>query len=98
MRVTPDSILIQENDVPAAAIDGQIVLLSIPAGAYLGFNGVASDIWRMLSAPCSVSAIFDALSYSHEVDAATLSRDVLPFLQDLIDRRLARHVAPDTPL
>lgn len=95
MSVTTDSILVQHSDIPVADIDGQIVLLSVRAGAYFGFNGVASDIWQMLSGPCRVSAIFDALSQSHDVDVATLSRDVLPFLQTLIDRQLVRHVGPD---
>jgi hypothetical protein len=36
-----------------------------------------------------------ALSQSHEVNATTLSRDVLPFLQTLIDRELAQQVDPD---
>jgi hypothetical protein len=50
----------------------------------------------MLSEPCRVGRIFDALSQTHDVDADTLSRDVLPFLQTLIDKRLARRVADES--
>ena len=67
----------------------------MPAGAYFGFNGVASEIWHFLSEPRRVGEIFNELSQNHEVDAATLSRDVLPFLQSLIDRRLAVQIDPD---
>ena len=49
----------------------------------------------MLSEPRRVGEIFDALALSHDVDNTTLSRDVLPFLQTLIEQRLARRVDPD---
>jgi hypothetical protein len=93
--VTIDSILVRDPTLAAADLDGRVVVLSVDAGTYVSFNGVASDIWQMLSEPRQVGEIFDRLSQSHDVDAATLSRDVLPFLQRLIERRLARQVDRD---
>lgn len=90
--VTIDSILVRDPTLAAADLDGRVVVLSVDAGTYVSFNGVASDIWQMLSEPRRVGDIFDTLSQSHDVDAATLSRDVLPFLQRLIERRLARQL------
>jgi hypothetical protein len=95
VRVTIDSVLVQDNQRPAAELDGSVVVLSTDAGAYFGFNRVASEIWRMLSEPRRVGEIFDALSQSHDVDTDTLSRDVLPFLQRLIEQRLARQIDRD---
>ena len=92
MNVTIDSVLVRDSDLAMADLDGRSVVLNLRAGAYIGFNGVASEIWGMLSEPCRVARIFDALSQTHDVDADTLSRDVLPFLQTLIDKRLARPV------
>lgn len=91
MNVSIDSVLVRNSDLAAADLDGQIVILSVREGAYFGFNAVASEIWRLLSQPCRVGDLFDALAQSHAVDAATLSRDVLPFLQTLIERKLARY-------
>jgi hypothetical protein len=51
----------------------------------------------MLSVPRCVGDIFDRLAQTHDVDAATLSRDVLPFLQTLIERKLARLLDRDFP-
>jgi hypothetical protein len=93
--VTIDSILVRQDDLASTDLDGRVVVASVREGSYFDFNQVASDIWQMLSAPCRVRAIFDALSQSHDVDATALSRDVLPFLQNLTDRRLARIVEPD---
>ena len=95
MSITIDSVLVQDKDLAAADLDGCVVVLSVRAGAYFGFNDVASEIWDILSEPCRVGEIFDTLSQSHDVDAATLSRDVLPFLQSLIERRLARQLDRD---
>ncbi|MET0277356.1 MAG: PqqD family protein [Pseudorhodoplanes sp.] len=92
MSVTIDSILVRDKALATADLDGQIVVLNVRAGAYVGFNEVASEIWQLISEPCRVGEIFDTLSQSHDVDLATLSRDVMPFLQNLIDRRLAKQV------
>jgi hypothetical protein len=95
VSVTIDSILVRDPELAAADLDGNIVMLSVRAGSYFGFNGVGSEIWQMLAGPRRVADIFDTLAQSHDVDAAALSRDVLPFLQTLIDRGLARRLDPD---
>lgn len=92
MSVTIDSVLVRDTNLAATDLDGRIVVLHLDAGAYFDFNGVASEIWRMLSKPCRVGDIFCALSHTHDVDDTALSRDVLPFLQTLIEKRLARQV------
>lgn len=94
MRLSIDSgsILVQDTQLDATNLDGRVVVLSVRAGAYFDFSPVASEIWNMLTRPRRVVEIFDTLAQSHEVDAATLPRDVLPFLQTLIDERLVRLV------
>lgn len=97
MRVTVDSVLVQDKEPAAAALDDGVVLLSLRAGSYFGFNRVATDIWTMLAEPRRVGAIFDVLRQDHDVDAATLDRDVTPFLQRLLDERLVRLIEPGAP-
>jgi Coenzyme PQQ synthesis protein D (PqqD) len=95
LKVVTDSVLVQDNEPTAADLDGTVVVLSVRAGSYFGFNDVASEIWDMLVKPCSVGKIFDALSELHDVDMITLTRDVTPFLQKLIDHRLVRIINPE---
>ena len=95
MSVTIDSILVQDNEPKAADLDGGVVVMSLRAGSYFGFNRVASEIWNMLAEPCRVGQIFDSLSERHEVNAEILGRDVTPFLQTLVDERLVRVIDPD---
>lgn len=90
LRVTIESILVQDSEPVAADLDGCRVLLSLRAGSYFDFNSMATEIWQMLTKPCRVGQIFTALSDGHNVDAQTVARDVTPFLQTLVDQRLVR--------
>jgi Coenzyme PQQ synthesis protein D (PqqD) len=94
LNVTIDSVLLQDTEPTAADLDDGVVVLSVRAGSYFGFNEVASEIWNMLAEPCRVGQIFAALSESHDVDAKTLARDVTPFLQTLVEHRLVRVIDP----
>jgi len=94
LHLTIESVLVQDTEPKTAALDQGVVVLSVRAGSYFGFNDVAGDIWTMLAEPRSVGQIFDALTLSHDVDASTLARDVTPFLQTLVERGLARLVEP----
>ena len=94
MTVTSDTVLVRDSEPVPATVDEQVVVLSIRAGACFSFNRVGSEIWNMLTAPRRVSEIFDALADRHDVDAATISQDVIPFLQTLVERRLLSVVEP----
>ena len=94
MRITIDSVLVQDSEPRTADLADGAVVLSVRAGWYFGFNRVATEIWTMLAEPCRVGGIFDRLARSHEVDAETLARDVTPFLQKLLEHRLVRMIDP----
>ena len=95
MTLTIESVVIRDNKLAAADVDGRAVVLSVSAGSYFDFNQIASEIWKMLAEPCRVSEVFQRLSRQHNVDPETVSRDVTPFLQTLVDERLVRTLAPD---
>jgi hypothetical protein len=97
LSVTIDSVLVQDNEPRAAEVDGDVVLLSLRAGSYFGFNRVATEIWNMLVAPCRVGQIFVSLAERHDVDAEALARDVTPFLQTLLEQNLVRVIDPGDP-
>jgi len=95
VSVTTDSVLVRDGKLAATDVDGRAVVLSLEAGAYFDFNDVASEIWRMLAEPRRVDEIFRSLSSRHGVDTAILTRDVTPFLQQLMQHGLVRKLAPD---
>jgi hypothetical protein len=94
LRVTIESILVQDSEPVGADLDGARVLLSLRAGAYFNLNPMASKIWQMLAEPCRVGQIIASLGDDHNVDAQTVARDVTPFLQTLVNHRLVRVIDP----
>jgi hypothetical protein len=96
VTVTVDTVLVQDSEPIPATVDQEVVLLSLRAGNYFGFNRVGSEIWNMLTEPRRVSDILDTLGKSHDVEADIMTRDVTTFLQTLIDRGLVRVVGPGT--
>jgi Coenzyme PQQ synthesis protein D (PqqD) len=93
-RITIESILVQDHEPIGADLDSGGVVLSVRAGAYFGFNATASEIWQMLAEPRRVEQIIASLSEGHDVDTQTIARDVVPFLQRLVDDRLVRVIGP----
>jgi hypothetical protein len=93
LSITVDSVLVREKELAVADVDGRAVVLSLAAGSYFDFNRVATEIWDMLAEPCGVREIFSRLSDRHDVDAATLTHDVTPFLQTLVKERLVQVLA-----
>jgi hypothetical protein len=90
LSITVASVLVREKELAVADVDGRTVVLSLTAGSYFDFNRVATEIWDMLAEPCRVGEIFRRLSDQHDVDAATLARDVTPFLQTLVNEQLVQ--------
>jgi len=94
LGVTTDNVLVRDNELAAANVDGRVVVLKPDVGSYFDFNRVATEIWDMLAKPCRVEEIFESLSETHDVDTETLVRDVTPFLQALLESRLVRTIDP----
>jgi len=95
LTVTIDSVLVRDNELAMADVDGRAVVLSLAAGSYFDFNRVATEIWDLLAEPRRVDEIFRRLSEQHDVDTATLARDVTPFLQTLLNERLLQVAAAE---
>jgi hypothetical protein len=93
--VNADSILVRDNEPVCATVQGDLVLLSVRAGAYFKFNSVGARIWDMLGERRKVSEIFAAFAQSHSIDHDIVIRDVGRFLEMLVQRQLVRVVASD---
>lgn len=85
-----NSVLEQNRHLPAAEVDGQMVVLSLEAGAYFDFNRSATEIWRAFATPRKVDEIVRNLSRHYDLGPEKIGPDVLEFLQQLVDQRLLR--------
>jgi len=95
LNLSSDSAFVQDKTLPAAELDGRIIVMSLSAGAYFDFNSIGTEIWGMLAEPCPIGRIFDSLSQNHRVDREIVVREVTPFLQTLLEQQLIRTMPPD---
>jgi hypothetical protein len=93
LNVTADSVLVRDKEPRTIDLDGAAVVLSVRAGAYFDLNRVATEIWDMVAKPCRLGRVLDTLSQRYDVDDQALARDVMPFLQTLVEHRLLRVIA-----
>ncbi|WP_162888107.1 PqqD family protein [Sphingomonas mesophila] len=75
-----------------AEIDDEIVGLDREQGKVFGFNGVASEVWRLLAQPQSLAQLCARLQETYSVDAAQCEEDVTGLIEQLSDMGLVRRV------
>ena len=92
MAIKADTLVVQDYDGICSVVDEQVIMLNVRTGSYFTLNRIGSEIWQMLAEPRRVSEIFDALSRLHDVEQITMSRDVVAFLEAMINHRLLRVV------
>ncbi len=81
-QIGPGTRVKWHADQLTAEIDGQMVVMGLLQGKYVGFDGVASEIWRRLERPQTVSELCDGLVRDFDGDGAVIAQDTI----DLISR------------
>lgn len=69
-------------------MDGEIVMLSLQRGEYFGLDKVGSRIWELIEHPVTVREIKQILLEEYEVDESTCEKDLVEFLEDLVNKGL----------
>lgn len=95
MVVRLDSVVVKDSEPITTTIDDEVVMLSPRANAYFGLGLVGSEIWNAIEQPRRVDDLCAGLVQQFEIDVDTCRREVLDFLNDLVDRGLARIVEGD---
>lgn len=81
--IAPDAAVCWGSDHMAAEIDGQIVLMSVAEGKYIGLDDIASVVWRRIEQPVQVAALCEGMARDYSGDPAEIARDVSGFLEKL---------------
>lgn len=77
-----DVIARQDGDLVTTRLDGELIGMSVEQGACYGFDAVATRVWDLIEAPCSLDVLCERLAAEFEVDAAVCRADVLAFLTE----------------
>ena len=79
----PDTIFAQE-------VDGEMVLLDMASENYFGLDAVGSDIWQSLQEGKTLQETNDALIEMYDVSPEQLKKDIVEFVQKLVDAGLVQ--------
>lgn len=86
--VSMESHVVRHPDLVFAHMGEEVVMMSQDQGDYLGLNAVASAIWEMTESPQRVADICTQLQERYEVTPEQCQRDVLIFMQQMLDKEL----------
>lgn len=81
--------LIRNSNLMASAIDDELVMMDMEQGNYFGLNAVGAHIWAVLETPQSREDIVSSVKNDFDApDQSALEKEVLEFIQTMIDNKL----------
>ena len=95
VTISPDSIVVRNDEPVSASVDGETVVLSLEAQAYLGLGEIGSEIWEMIATPRRISDICARLAEDFNVSYQTCEQDTLAFLRQLLGDKVIRVIDED---
>lgn len=72
--------------VQSSLIEGEVVLLDLKRGVYLGLDEVGTRVWQLLGENNNVEVIIERLHEEYGVPLERIRTDVFRFVQELLDR------------
>lgn len=70
-------------------VDDELVLLDMNTESYFGLDSVAGDIWKLLQEGRTIQETFNTLLATYDVGPDTLKKDLVAFVNTLVDNKLA---------
>ena len=78
-----------------AEVEDEIIALDREQGEVYGFNGVASDVWRLLEQPRSLTEICGEIENLYAVTSDECAEEITSLLGQLIEMKLVKTTYPD---
>jgi hypothetical protein len=78
------------DEVPCTQLGQELVFFSIENGKYYALKGTARRIWELLSVPTGLGGLIEKLSEEYGITAEHCAAETLPFLEKLVEARLAK--------
>jgi len=86
--ITAETRIARAPDVLPAEIDGELLLMSIEDGQYVGLKGTARQIWDLVDPPCTFAALCDTLSARYRAEPGRIDADARAFVGRLAKQKL----------
>lgn len=88
MKLTESTTIQRNHEILTSDLDGEKVMMSIRFGEYYGLGKTGSFIWDQLENPIKIKDLIDAITIKYDVDKEKCEEDIIPFLNDLLDKEL----------
>lgn len=95
MGITREMLVCRRQDSTSANIGDEIVLMSSKFDKYYGLDDIGADIWSRIESPIRVRNLCAALAAGYDADVATIERDVLQLLDQLLQNELIERQPAD---
>ena len=76
------------DTVFAQVVDDEMVLLDMESENYFGLDEVGTSIWQAMQEKETLQEVFDALLEQYDVEAEVLERDLIDFVNKLVESGL----------
>jgi len=82
--ISPDTIISRRQNIMAADMSEDLVMMNMDRGMYYGLQSVAAFIWKMLEQPDTIADVCTSVQERFDgVEPDQCQSDVLAFVNDL---------------
>ena len=87
-NMTDQTILKRKSGLMTANMNGAAVMMDISTGKYFNLGQTGGRIWELLEQPLNIESLIQALTAEYDVSYEQCKADVLPFLQQMVEKGL----------
>ena len=87
-KLSLSSVISRREDIIAADMDGETVMMSVETGQYYNLGKIGGAIWSSLNEPLSIEALIVKLMDTYNVSRDQCETEVIAFLDDLQEQGL----------
>ena len=90
MNIADSHKVTRTADPVAVEVDGELVMMDIESGNYIGLSPVGTRIWELLEQPRSVGDLTATLEAEYDVPSEVCRAETSAFLEQLVQNGLVR--------
>lgn len=81
--LTPETLVAWHPEQITAAVDGEVIVMGLLRGQYVGLDDIGSALWKLLEQPRTVGHLCDQLGRQYQGALDVIASDVTAFLEEL---------------
>ena len=89
-HVSLDMSLVVPDEVIFRELDGDAIILNLATGIYFGLDAIGARMWMLFARSEPLGRVVGALADEYDIDRASLERDVLDLVSELMTKGLVQ--------